>query len=465
MALQEWRDAERDRRMSAHRIATARYVKIRERDSGSSSRDVFVARDTGATATKVSVQDDDDDASIAAGKQQTQPRRQPLVVIFRQPYRDEEATFSDIRDLSYTRSIDPHKFILQILDTIPPITRGGRMQYVVEHHHEDLYTHIRQTGALSGQLLKVVAFQILTAVAHAHKHGVAHRNIKLPNIVVGHDRTYVQLLSFKTGRSCWATGCGKRDWTTSVTTLPYQPPEMLLGLAQYIPPAVDTWSVGVCLSMLATCEYPFMTDSEIGALLRMFHKLGTPTEESWPAISQLRHYNMRFPAFTGGVLAEELSALEPGMRSVILRCFTLDPGQRPWPAALLRDTYFDDVRERPYASFKPLAGSNTEEAAEEEEASGAAIANGGDDSSGSENDDLAAFTAAVAAASLLRGLVPTTVAAAAARSAPASDSDSSAAISASAASDDDDNGGDGDDDDDDSPRRADPRLTEEASPA
>ena len=66
---------------------------------------------------------------------------------------------------------------------------------------------------------------------------------------------------------------------------------------------VDMWSLGCIFSEMLT-NYPlFAGDSEIDQLFKIFHVLGTPTEENWPGVSELPDFNEKFPIFKASGIA------------------------------------------------------------------------------------------------------------------------------------------------------------------
>ena len=63
------------------------------------------------------------------------------------------------------------------------------------------------------------------------------------------------------------------------------------------------WSLGCIFSEMLT-NYPlFAGDSEIDQLFKIFHVLGTPTEENWPGVSELPDFNEKFPIFKASGIA------------------------------------------------------------------------------------------------------------------------------------------------------------------
>ena len=57
------------------------------------------------------------------------------------------------------------------------------------------------------------------------------------------------------------------------------------------------WSLGCIFSEMLTNNALFAGDSEIDQLFKIFHVLGTPTEEKWPGVTELPDFNDKFPLF------------------------------------------------------------------------------------------------------------------------------------------------------------------------
>jgi hypothetical protein len=111
-----------------------------------------------------------------------------------------------------------------------------------------------RAGALSDRDAVEVAAQVLDALAHAHRAGIVHRDVKPANILVeDHDELSIRLLDF---------GLAQFDGADTLTavgdvpgTLAYIAPERLSG--DDATPQSDVWSVGVLLWETLTDRHPF----------------------------------------------------------------------------------------------------------------------------------------------------------------------------------------------------------------
>jgi hypothetical protein len=111
-----------------------------------------------------------------------------------------------------------------------------------------------RSGALSDEGSVEVAAQVLDALAHAHRTGIVHRDVKPSNILFeDRDEIAVRLLDF---------GLAQFDGADTLTavgdvpgTLAYIAPERLAG--EDASPASDVWSVGVLLWESLGGRHPF----------------------------------------------------------------------------------------------------------------------------------------------------------------------------------------------------------------
>ena len=111
-----------------------------------------------------------------------------------------------------------------------------------------------RAGALSDEDAVTAAAQVLDALAHAHRAGIVHRDVKPANILLeDSDEIAVRLLDF---------GLAQFDGADTLTavgdvpgTLAYIAPERLDG--GEATPQSDVWSVGVLLWETLTDKHPF----------------------------------------------------------------------------------------------------------------------------------------------------------------------------------------------------------------
>ena len=107
---------------------------------------------------------------------------------------------------------------------------------------------------------KIYFCQIASAIKYLHKYNIAHRDLKLDNVLLDKDFN-AKVCDFgfskfvekepKTGKSVKSK--------SFVGTPTYEPPEMVMS-EPYDPFKCDVWCLGICLFVMLNYEYPFNSD-------------------------------------------------------------------------------------------------------------------------------------------------------------------------------------------------------------
>jgi len=130
-------------------------------------------------------------------------------------------------------------------------------------HGGDLTTKSGKSRLNSESSISIVLYQIIRAVKYLHDRGIAHRDIKVENIMfVSSDPASlrVQLIDFGLASMGKPVGTGSvRRFTTFCGTIPYMSPEVLK--AKY-DVQTDLWSLGVLSYELLTGKLPFQGATE-----------------------------------------------------------------------------------------------------------------------------------------------------------------------------------------------------------
>nr|XP_042134749.1 sperm motility kinase X-like [Peromyscus maniculatus bairdii] len=191
--------------------------------------------------------------------------------------------------------------IMKILDH-PNITKLFHVMETTEHIY--MVLEYASGGDLAGRILEVdymkegearyIFAQMVCAVNYCHENGIAHRDIKPENILMDAHRN-IKLCDF--GLAIRVTT--EQKSTVFCGTLPYCAPE-LFSSRGYDPRALDIWSMGVVLYIMVTKHYPFKATT--------YEKMKEEMQEP--------HYYIppKLPAH---------------IANLIVRLFTIDPGQRP----------------------------------------------------------------------------------------------------------------------------------------
>lgn len=150
-------------------------------------------------------------------------------------------------------------------------------------------------------VIKTIAHDILSAVAHCHKLGVLHRDIKPGNFLVSSSGV-IQMCDFGLAKpfldedNLPTKPVKGGSGTKGLCTLIYRPPEVLLGGSATATP-IDTYSAGLVLIELVVGRPLLNGSNDMEQLSLIFEALGTPSDNLWPAARDLPDYG-KFPFAT-----------------------------------------------------------------------------------------------------------------------------------------------------------------------
>mmetsp|Transcript_60134 Transcript_60134/g.196409 ORF Transcript_60134/g.196409 Transcript_60134/m.196409 type:complete len:637 (-) Transcript_60134:434-2344(-) len=120
----------------------------------------------------------------------------------------------------------------------------------------ELFDRVVSQGHFSEEVAADSLRQILLAVRHLHRKGVAHRDIKLENFLFeSKDSNFIKLIDFGLAKFCGEGEC----MTDCCGTVSYMAPEVL---RQKYTVQSDMWSVGVIAYVLLAGCMPFRNESE-----------------------------------------------------------------------------------------------------------------------------------------------------------------------------------------------------------
>ncbi|EOB08184.1 Cell division protein kinase 3, partial [Anas platyrhynchos] len=238
-----------------------------------------------------------------------------------------------IREISLLKELK-HPNIVRLLDVVHS---QKKLYLVFEYLNQDLKKYIdsSQTGEFPLSLVKNYLFQLLQGVSFCHSHRVIHRDLKPQNLLIN-EAGAIKLADFGLAR---AFGVPLRTYTHEVVTLWYRAPEILLG-CKYYSTAVDIWSIGCIFAEMVTRKALFPGDSEIDQLFRIFRTLGTPTEATWPGVTQLPDYKGDFPRWRRKEMKEIVPNLDRDGRDLLAQLLLYDPSKRISAKAALSHQYF-----------------------------------------------------------------------------------------------------------------------------
>lgn len=258
---------------------------------------------------------------------------------------DEEGVPSTtLREISLLKMLSESNHIVKLL-TVEHVDENEKacLYLVFEYLTTDLKRYMDRNGKgpaypLPTQTVKSMVYQLIKGLAHCHKHGVMHRDLKPQNLLVDDTSMTLKIADLGLGR---AFSIPVKSYTHEIVTLWYRAPEVLLGTTHYSTP-VDMWSVGCIMAELVRKQPLFPGDSEWQQLLHIFKLLGTPNENMWPGVSRLRDWH-DFPQWRPQDLSRVFPTLEEAGLDLLKSMLEYDPARRISAKEALMHPYFDDM--------------------------------------------------------------------------------------------------------------------------
>ena len=249
-----------------------------------------------------------------------------------------------LREVSLLQMLSESPYIVRLLRVEHVEEDGKAMLYLVfEFLDQDLKQYMDMTGRgptnpLPTSVVQNYMYQLCLGCAHLHKHGVMHRDLKPQNMLVDKAKNLLKIADLGLGR---AFSVPVKSYTHEIVTLWYRAPEVLLGGSHYSTP-VDMWSVGCMFAEMARKQPLFPGDSELQQLLHIFKLLGTPSEQTWPGVSNLRDWH-EFPQWKPQDLSKVIPQLDEHGIDLLSKLLVYDPAKRIHATDALEHPYFDSL--------------------------------------------------------------------------------------------------------------------------
>ncbi|KAL1962927.1 hypothetical protein VTN77DRAFT_9023 [Rasamsonia byssochlamydoides] len=250
----------------------------------------------------------------------------------------EEGTPSTaIREISLMKELK-HESIVSLYDVIHT---ENKLMLVFEYMDKDLKKYMDSRGD-HGQLdyvtIKSFMHQLLRGIAFCHENRVLHRDLKPQNLLIN-KKGQLKLGDFGLAR---AFGIPVNTFSNEVVTLWYRAPDVLLGSRTYNT-SIDIWSAGCIMAEMYTGRPLFPGTTNEDQLQKIFRLMGTPSERSWPGISQFPEYKPNFHVYATQDLRLILPQIDQLGLDLLSRMLQLRPEMRISAAEALRHPWFNDL--------------------------------------------------------------------------------------------------------------------------
>jgi len=243
-----------------------------------------------------------------------------------------------IREIALLKELS-HPNVVRLQDVF---CKPDKLVLVFEFLDNDLKKYMKaQGGKLTPSCIKNLSYQLFLGTEFCHANRIIHRDFKPQNLLID-QQLRLKIADFGLARAFLLP---MPKYTHEVITVWYRPLEILLGSQLYSVP-VDIWSIGCVLAEMATGAPMFAGDSEIDTIFKIFQKLGTPTEQSYPGVSELPDFKPSFPKWPHRGWPQIRNAVaQMGNDGIDLldRLMCYDPRKRISARRALQHPYFKDV--------------------------------------------------------------------------------------------------------------------------
>ena len=188
---------------------------------------------------------------------------------------------------------------------------------------------VLDSGRLSEDTSKRYFHQMMQGLRYIHDQGVVHRDIKLENVFLNHDRSVAVIGDFGLS-NFWCPGAALE---TRCGSAEYAAPE-LLDRSQVYDQAVDVWSSGVVLFAMLVGDLPFNAAETRNKVTELFKQIkGGLTSD---------HFNL-------------LDHVSVDGKVLMNRILTVDQSQRLTPGQIISDAWFSDLKTPQFIDLPPLS--------------------------------------------------------------------------------------------------------------
>ncbi|CEP17028.1 hypothetical protein [Parasitella parasitica] len=199
---------------------------------------------------------------------------------------EEGAPSTAIREISLLKELK-HPNILCLIDVIHT---ESTLMLVFEYMDQDLKKYMDANAKvtkspLPSETIKRFMYQLLKGIDYCHQNRVLHRDLKPQNLLINKHKV-LKLGDFGLAR---AFGIPVNTFSNEVVTLWYRAPDVLLGSRTYST-SIDIWAAGCIMAEMYTGRPLFPGNSNEHQLQEIFSKMGTPTEQTWPGLTQFSEY-------------------------------------------------------------------------------------------------------------------------------------------------------------------------------
>ena len=199
------------------------------------------------------------------------------VKVLRPEFNEDSEFISRFQREAEAASKMTHHNIVNLLD----VGMDGENRYLVMEYVQGktLKEVIQERGKLSAPLACQIAIRILSALEHAHRNGIVHRDIKPQNILV-HSDGHIKVADFGIARIANSSTLTKGD--NVMGSVHYFSPEQARGEGANA--TSDIYSTGIVLYEMLTGRVPYDGDNPVAVAMQHLHATPVPIQTLAPDV-------------------------------------------------------------------------------------------------------------------------------------------------------------------------------------
>ena len=222
----------------------------------------------------------------------------------------------------------------------PEIFLNCVMDYFPQTLSRILSVNFQSRKQLDPFIAKLYAYQMMLSLKYLHSKGIAHRDIKPQNILVGQKTNKIKLCDFGSAKKLIP---GQKS-ISYICSRFYRAPELIFGATDYTN-QIDVWSMGCVISELVLGRPMFPGATTSDQLVEIIRILGTPTKDD---ICSMNPYfkDHKFPdvkpipfekLFKNRIIPEYFLDL-------LSKILVYNPQKRLTAEKALEHAYFDEIK-------------------------------------------------------------------------------------------------------------------------
>ncbi|KAB2578788.1 Hal protein kinase [Lasiodiplodia theobromae] len=179
-----------------------------------------------------------------------------------------------------------------IIETMDLVQEKSNWYVVMEYAPFDLFA-IVMTGKMSREEVACCTLQILNGVSYLHSMGLAHRDLKLDNVVVN-EHGIMKIIDF--GSAAVFRYPFENDIVLAsgiVGSDPYLAPEVY-DLQKYDPQPTDIWSIAIIFCCMTLRRFPWKAPRTSDNSFKLF--VSPPNTNDWPQHTSRKSSEMHGPS-------------------------------------------------------------------------------------------------------------------------------------------------------------------------